>query len=40
VLTDAALRETLVAAGRRRVRDFDLGASAAKLRTIIESVVS
>jgi glycosyltransferase involved in cell wall biosynthesis len=40
VVTDAALRAQLVAAGHARVRDFDLASGQAKLRTIIESVVA
>jgi glycosyltransferase involved in cell wall biosynthesis len=39
VLTDAALRESLVAAGHRRVAHFDIEAGRKKLRAIIESVV-
>ena len=39
VLTDASLRDALVAAGRARVRDFDLASGQAKLRAVIESVV-
>jgi glycosyltransferase involved in cell wall biosynthesis len=39
VLTDDALRQRLVVAGRARVHDFDLASSQAKLRAVIESVI-
>lgn len=39
VLTDAALREALVAAGRERLVAFDVSATRAKLRAVIESVI-
>jgi glycosyltransferase involved in cell wall biosynthesis len=39
VLTDDALRSSLVAAGRQRLVHFDLEASKAKLRRFVESVV-
>lgn len=39
VLSDATLRESLIAAGHRRVAHFDIDAGRAKLREVIASVV-
>ena len=39
VVTDATVRDALVAAGRRRLEHFDLARSRATLRTAIESVL-
>jgi glycosyltransferase involved in cell wall biosynthesis len=40
VVTDRTVRDALVASGKRRLADFELGTSRQKLRDAIESVVS